>query len=481
MSAAARRSSAIVGGVAARSRATGGAAAMPMTLVRAGDGWRVEGPGSDRASVAYATLDGDRLEYRVEDWRYKPYDALVAGSRSSASFTACLLAATFPRVEQRSSTFARHNDTASHIVLIPFVDRGAAVSTPRVALRIGAVGAGRGHRGYLRGTACCLISRRPSAVAQPGTDSLSARRWPARVIAWLGGVLLFFGPEPFARELFPLLFLGFMIPFPDALVAARDQPSEGGSADVVAGLFTLTRHAVLSRRLSVLAADVRQSRLPTNAAAFDSSIALLLTSLLAGHVFLRSGWKKAILVLAVLPLALLKNAIRIVSLTLLRCYVNPSFLTGRLHHEGGIVFFPADARACDAGVRAAAQFRAIHLEETTMMSRFRFRFSISSPRHRQLEEELVAGRSRSAAVRGVHRRRAGRRLRAGIRRVSAVRSPLRSPSSTAPTPLRFALMAAGVEPGDAVVTVSHTFIATIEAISQAGAATEFVDVDERTY
>ncbi len=42
-------------------------------------------------------------------------------------------------------------------------------------------------------------------------------------------------------------------------------------------------------------------------------------------------------------------------------------------------------------------------------------------------------------------------------------------------------MGCGVGDGDAVVTVSHTFIATIEAISQAGAETEFVDVDERTY
>ena len=47
--------------------------------------------------------------------------------------------------------------------------------------------------------------------------------------------------------------------------------------------------------------------------------------------------------------------------------------------------------------------------------------------------------------------------------------------------LRFAVMAAGVQPGDAVVTVPHTFIATTEAISQAGAHPEFVDVDERTY
>jgi len=47
--------------------------------------------------------------------------------------------------------------------------------------------------------------------------------------------------------------------------------------------------------------------------------------------------------------------------------------------------------------------------------------------------------------------------------------------------LRFALIAAGVSPGDTVVTVPNTFIATAEAISQAGARPDFVDIDERTY
>ena len=47
--------------------------------------------------------------------------------------------------------------------------------------------------------------------------------------------------------------------------------------------------------------------------------------------------------------------------------------------------------------------------------------------------------------------------------------------------LRFALMACGVKAGDVVVTVPHTFIATTEAISQAGALPEFVDIDGRTY
>src|ERR1700720_3975361 len=47
--------------------------------------------------------------------------------------------------------------------------------------------------------------------------------------------------------------------------------------------------------------------------------------------------------------------------------------------------------------------------------------------------------------------------------------------------LRFAFMAAGVEPGDIIVTVPHTFIATTEAISQAGAQIAFVDIEEATY
>jgi dTDP-4-amino-4,6-dideoxygalactose transaminase len=47
--------------------------------------------------------------------------------------------------------------------------------------------------------------------------------------------------------------------------------------------------------------------------------------------------------------------------------------------------------------------------------------------------------------------------------------------------LRFALTAAGVRAGDVVVTVPNTFIATTEAISQAGAIPEFVDIDEQTY
>lgn len=47
--------------------------------------------------------------------------------------------------------------------------------------------------------------------------------------------------------------------------------------------------------------------------------------------------------------------------------------------------------------------------------------------------------------------------------------------------LRFAIMAAGIQAGDIVLTVPHTFIATTEAISQAGGRPDFIDIDERTF
>ena len=70
-----------------------------------------------------------------------------------------------------------------------------------------------------------------------------------------------------------------------------------------------------------------------------SSLALFITSLLAGHLFLRLAWTKTALTLIALPLLIIKNGMRIVTLTLLSIYVDPGFLTGSLHHQGGILFF----------------------------------------------------------------------------------------------------------------------------------------------
>jgi exosortase len=70
-----------------------------------------------------------------------------------------------------------------------------------------------------------------------------------------------------------------------------------------------------------------------------SSIALALTCLAGSYLLLRKGWLRAALVLAVIPVAVVKNAIRIATLSLLAVHVDPGFLFGRLHHDGGFVFF----------------------------------------------------------------------------------------------------------------------------------------------
>ncbi len=57
----------------------------------------------------------------------------------------------------------------------------------------------------------------------------------------------------------------------------------------------------------------------------------------------------------------------------------------------------------------------------------------------------------------------------------------RSRSTAEPMRCASRCMAAGVKAGDVAITVPNTFIATTEAISQAGALPEFVDIDERTY
>jgi exosortase/archaeosortase family protein len=58
-----------------------------------------------------------------------------------------------------------------------------------------------------------------------------------------------------------------------------------------------------------------------------------------GHLFLSSWRRKFVLSLWVLPITIVKNAIRIVTLTLLGVYVDPRILESTLHSRGGIPFF----------------------------------------------------------------------------------------------------------------------------------------------
>jgi exosortase len=70
-----------------------------------------------------------------------------------------------------------------------------------------------------------------------------------------------------------------------------------------------------------------------------SSIALIITGAIAGKLFLLSGWQRVLLAISLIPIAILKNAIRIVSLSVIGAFFDERIFEGDLHRKGGIVFF----------------------------------------------------------------------------------------------------------------------------------------------
>jgi exosortase len=158
------------------------------------------------------------------------------------------------------------------------------------------------------------------------------------VLTWLGIFVLCYGSASFRAAAFPLLFLLMMVPVPELLLGRIISALQEGSAAVAHRLFELsgvpTYRDGFFFTLPGLTIEVAEE-----CSGIRSSIGLLVTSLLAGHLFLRSGWGKISLTLSIIPLAMLKNALRIVVITLLGIYVDGGFLTGNLHRRGGIVFF----------------------------------------------------------------------------------------------------------------------------------------------
>lgn len=69
-----------------------------------------------------------------------------------------------------------------------------------------------------------------------------------------------------------------------------------------------------------------------------SSVDLLITSLIASHLVLRGVWRRSIFSVAIIPVVVLKNAVRIVTLSFLAMHIDAGFLTGTLHRRGGVVF-----------------------------------------------------------------------------------------------------------------------------------------------
>jgi exosortase len=160
------------------------------------------------------------------------------------------------------------------------------------------------------------------------------------VFVWtVGCFFMAFGVAAAKRALFPLLFLVFVIPIPTPILNPVVKTLQIGSAHATHFLFKVIG-IPFHREGFLFSIPGISVEVAEQCSGIRSSLCLAITSILAGYLFLKKGWSKVVLVLSVFPITVFKNALRIVTLSLLAAYVDPGFI-GRswLHTSGGIPFF----------------------------------------------------------------------------------------------------------------------------------------------
>lgn len=184
-------------------------------------------------------------------------------------------------------------------------------------------------------TGAALFARY-SPPAAPGTTAFSLQIC-AIVLLWIAAFLLCFGLSPACRAAFPLglLFLAVPVPLPCLLLLVRFL--QHSSAAAAAMLFHLFRIPALRQDLffSLPGFDIE---IAEQCSGIRSSTSLVLAGSVAGYLFLRNPASRLLLILVTVPLVILRNGLRIVTLSGLALYVSQGFLYGRLHHYGGLVF-----------------------------------------------------------------------------------------------------------------------------------------------
>ena len=130
-----------------------------------------------------------------------------------------------------------------------------------------------------------------------------------------------------------------MVPFPAALLHAIIVFLQHSAAEAVDIGFSLLGVPVIRNDI-VFGLPNITIRIDEGCSAIRSALSLFITSVVVGHFFLRSSWAKLGIAVAMVPLAIIDNGIRIVGLSLLANYVDKSFLLdGRLHDLVGHLVF----------------------------------------------------------------------------------------------------------------------------------------------
>lgn len=186
------------------------------------------------------------------------------------------------------------------------------------------------------------------ALAATAIIRWKASAWPADVqlsvnmlaliVWWIACFALCFGTRSFRRELFPLCFLFWLVPFPDFVLDPVVSFLQRGSAAAAHWLFAAAGVPVAQRGVLVhipgLTVEVARE-----CSSIRSSLMLVVTTMVLAQLLLRSPWRKALVIAIAIPLSIAKNALRIFVIAMLATRVDSSFLTGRLHRQGGIIFF----------------------------------------------------------------------------------------------------------------------------------------------
>ena len=267
----------------------------------------------------------------------QPGDSLGRTLRTACfGFLACLTLAAFWTHLSALIGFSFQQEHYSHIILVPLVGAALLFLERKQIFSHVETRWMPGFGLFAVGALCYWVGRRYFASSSEN-DQLSIAIFSV-VVIWVGGFVLCYGLCAFRKGLFPVLFLFLMVPIPDFLLNQAISWLQSGSTEVSHAFFELMGVPVLRNGFifSLPGVNIEVAR---ECSGIRSSLALFITTLLAGHLFLRSTWTKAVLTFITLPMLVVKNGIRIVTVTMLSIYVDPGFLTGRLHQQGGILFF----------------------------------------------------------------------------------------------------------------------------------------------
>lgn len=137
---------------------------------------------------------------------------------------------------------------------------------------------------------------------------------------------------------FPLAFLALLSPLPPSVIHQMDSFLQNGSALVAAGMFWLSGMPFLQDGPTFQLPNIKLAIAP-ECSGIHSTLVLFITALLCSHLFLRTPWKRILLVVLIIPLGLLRNGFRVFVIGQLCVHWGPQMINSPLHRKGGPIFF----------------------------------------------------------------------------------------------------------------------------------------------